>query len=127
LATVPSSIFQQGLLNTFARHVASNTDVLTGLANLIDFVDEDNPALSGFDIEISRMQQLEQQVLDVFTDVTGFGQSCRIADGKWHLQRLGQSLGQQRLARSCRSDQKNVGFFNLNVFCPTSRLCISRL
>jgi hypothetical protein len=34
--------FQQGLLNAFAGDVASNTDVLAGLANLIDFVDEDD-------------------------------------------------------------------------------------
>ena len=44
------------------------------------------------------MQQLEQQVFHVFTDVASFGQSRCVSDGKWHLQRLGKRLGQQSLA-----------------------------
>jgi hypothetical protein len=76
------------------------------------------PALSSFDVEVCRMQQFEQQVFNVFTDIASFSQSRGIADRKWHLKRLGQGLGQQRLARTGRSDQKDVGLFNLNFFRP---------
>ena len=81
----PFEHFEQCLLDAFARHVSRDGHVLTCLANLVDFVDEHNTPLSGFDIEISSMQQLQQQVLNIFTDVTGFGQRGRIADGKRHL------------------------------------------
>src|SRR5690606_14906765 len=69
----PFEHLQQGLLNAFARHVAGDGDVLASLANLVDLVDVQDAPLSGFDIEVGSVQQLEQQVLDVLTDVTGFG------------------------------------------------------
>jgi hypothetical protein len=39
LATVPFQHLQQGLLDTFAGDVASDRDVVAGLADLVDFVD----------------------------------------------------------------------------------------
>src|SRR5580700_4913094 len=39
---------QQRLLNAFAAHVAGDGDVLAGFADLVDFVDVDDPALGGF-------------------------------------------------------------------------------
>ena len=51
---------------------------LAGLADLVDFVDVEHAALGGFDVEVGRVQQFEQQVFDVFADVAGFGQAW------WH-------------------------------------------
>ena len=75
LATVPSSIFKQGLLHALARDVAGDRDVVGGLADLVDLVDVDDAPLGGFEVEIGGVQQLEQDVLDVLADVAGLGQA----------------------------------------------------
>src|SRR5262245_5553078 len=61
------------------------------------------------------MQQLQQQVFDVFADVSCLGQCRCIADGKWHVQYPRERPGQQRLARTRRADQQNVRLLDLNV------------
>ena len=53
---------------------------MTCLSDLVDFVDEDNTSLSRFDIEVCRMQQLQQKILNIFTNVTGFRQRRGVAD-----------------------------------------------
>ena len=72
--------------------------------------------MGGIDIEVGGMQELQEKILDIFADVTGFGQCCGIADRKWHLQELGQSPGHQRLATPGRADHQNVRLLNLNLF-----------
>lgn len=68
------------------RDIAGDGDVAGGLADLVELVDVDNPALCGFDVEISGLEELEKQVLDVLTDVTGFGKRGRVADGEGDLE-----------------------------------------
>ena len=85
LATVPSSIFEQGLLHALAGDVAGDRDVLAGLADLVDLVDVDDAALGGFEVEVGGVQQLEQDVLDVLADVAGLGQRGGVADGEGHV------------------------------------------
>ena len=46
---------QKRLLNTFAGYVASDRDVVAGLANLVHFIDVKDSALSGLDIKIRSM------------------------------------------------------------------------
>ena len=73
---------QQGLLHAFAGHVAGDGDVLAGLADLVDLVDVDDAALGRFDVEVGGVQELQQEVLDVFADVAGFGERGGVADGE---------------------------------------------
>src|SRR4051812_13725267 len=60
---------QQGLLYAFAGDVARDGDVLTCLGNLVHFVDIDDAALSGLDVEVGRMQELQQEVFHVLADI----------------------------------------------------------
>ena len=115
LLTVPSSIFEQGLLHAFAGHVAGDADVLAGLGDLVDFVDVDDAALGRLDVEVGGVQQLQQQVLDVLADVAGLGQRGGVADGERHVEDLGQRPGQQRLAAAGRADQQDVALVDLDV------------
>ena len=91
---------EQRLLHAFAGDVAGDRDVLAGLADLVDFVDVEHAALGRLEVEIGRVQQLEQQVLDVLAHVAGFGQRGGVADGERHVEDPGQGAGQQRLAAS---------------------------
>ena len=90
---------EQRLLHAFARDVASDRDVLARLADLVDFVDVQDAALGRFDVEVGGVQQLQQQVLDVFADVAGFGQRGGVADGERHVENCGPACGPAAFCR----------------------------
>ena len=115
LATVPSSIFKQRLLHAFARNVARDRDVLARLADLVDLVDVEHAALGRFEIEIGRVQQLEQQVLDILADIARLGQRRGIADRERHIEDLRQRPGQQGLAAAGRTEQQDVRFIDFDI------------
>ena len=50
------------------------------------------------EIEVGGLDQLEEDVLDILTDVTGLGEGCGIHHGERHVQQFRQSLGQEGLA-----------------------------
>ena len=50
--------------------------------NLVDLVDVDDAALGTLDVVVTRLQQLEDDVLDVLADVASFGERRRIGDGE---------------------------------------------
>ena len=106
---------EEGLLHAFAGDVAGDRDVVRGLADLVDFVDVDDAALGRFEVEVGGVQQLEQDVLDVFADVAGFGQRGGVADGEGNVQHARQRSRQQGLAAAGRPDQEDVGLVELDV------------
>jgi hypothetical protein len=69
-------------------------------------------------VAVSGLQQLEDDVLHVLTDVTGLGEGRGVYDGKGHVQHLGQGLCQKRLARSGRPDEQDVGLGQLHLAGP---------
>src|SRR4029078_4822065 len=104
---------QERLLHSFARHVASDRRVLVLTTNLVDLVNIDNALLRAFDVAVRGLQQLQNNVLDVFTDVARFSQGCRIDDSEGNCEHARERLCQQRLARASRPDQQDVRFLNL--------------
>ena len=100
---------QQRLLNAFTGNVAGDRWVLVLTADLVDLVDVDDASLGAADVPVRGLQQLEDDVLDVFAHVTGLGERGGIDNGEWHIQHARQSLGQERLAGSSRADQHDVG------------------
>ena len=93
---------QQGLLHAFTGDVAGDRGVLVLAADLVDFIDVDDASLSAAYVAVGGLQQFEDDVLDVFADVAGFGQRGGIDDGEGHVEHAGQSLRQQAFCR-CRS------------------------
>jgi len=89
---------QERLLHALARDVAGNRDVVCGLADLVDLIDVDDAPLGGFQIKIRRVQELEQDVLDVLADIAGLGQGRGVADRKGNVKNSRQGPRQQRLA-----------------------------
>ena len=113
---------EQSLLHAFARHVAGDGRVVGLAADLVDFVDIDDAALGAFDIVVGSLQQLEDDVLDVFAHVTRFGQGGGVGHGERHVQDAGQCLGQQRLAAAGGTDQHDVGLGQLDVAILAGRI-----
>ncbi len=106
---------QQRLLDALARHVAGDRGIVRLARDLVDFVDIDNAALRALDIVVGRLQQLENDVLDVLADIAGFGQRGRIRHRERHIEDARQRLRQERLARAGRTDQQDVGLRELDV------------
>src|SRR6185312_5684403 len=109
---------QERLLYTLTGHIARDGRILILAANLVDLVDVDNPLLALLNVSIGRLQQLQDDVLDVLTDIPCFRQRCRIDDRKRHVQHLRQRLRHQGLARPRRTDQQDIRLRQLNFGVP---------
>ena len=105
---------EQGLLDALPRHVAGDRRVLRLARDLVDLVDVDDPGLRALDVVVGRLDQLEQDVLDVFADVAGLGQRGRVGDGERYVQHPGQGLGQVGLPAAGGPDQQDVGLGQLD-------------
>ena len=66
--------------------------------DLIDFVDVDDADLRTLHIVIRILQEAQNDILDIFTDVSGFGQRGRIGNTKRHIENPGQGSGQKCFA-----------------------------
>ena len=106
---------QQRLLDAFARHVARDRRVLVLAADLVDLVDVDDALLALLDVAAGRLQQLEDDVLDVLADVARLGQRRRVDDREGDRQQLGERLREQRLAGAGRADEQDVRLGQLDV------------
>src|SRR5579872_97677 len=107
--------FQQRLLDAFPRDVAGDRRVLVLAADLVDLVDIDDPLLALLDVAARRLQQLENDVLDVLADVAGFGQRRRVDDCEGDGEELGERLGEKRFAGAGRADEQDVRLGQLDV------------
>ena len=83
---------QQRLLHTFTRDIASDRRVVRLARNLIDFIDIDDTHLGLFYIVIALLQQLLDDILNVFAHVPGFSQRGSVRDGEGNIQQPGQRL-----------------------------------
>src|SRR5580692_2538103 len=92
--------FQQCLLDAFAAYVARDRRVLVLLGNLVDLVDIDDALLGFLDVAIGGLQQLENNVFNVFADVAGFGKCGGVHDGERNVQHARESLREKRLPRA---------------------------
>src|SRR5215467_5120968 len=106
---------EQRLLHALARYVAGDRGIVGLARDLVDLVDIDNAALRTLDIVVGRLQQLQNDVLDVLADIAGLGERRRIRHRERHVEDAGQRLRQQRLARPGRADQQDVRLRELDV------------
>src|SRR5207248_4363877 len=74
--------FEERLLHAFAGDIASDRDVLGGFGDFVDFIDVDDAALGRLDVKIRGVQELEEQVFDVFADIARLGEGGGVADGE---------------------------------------------
>src|SRR5207302_10153952 len=62
-------------------------------------------SLSPFHVIVSRLQESQNNVFDIFSYIPRLGQSRRVGDRERHPEHLCERLGEQRLARSGRSEE----------------------
>ena len=106
---------QQRLLHALARDVAGDRGVLVLARDLVDLVDVDDPLLALLDVPARRLQQLQDDVLDVLADVAGLGEGRGVHDGEGDGEQARQGLGQQGLAGAGGADQQDVRLRELDV------------
>ena len=106
---------QQRLLDPFTGDIAGDRGVFVFAADLVDFVDVDDALLRLLDVSTGRLQQLEDDVLDVLAHITGLGQRRGVDDGERDRQQLGERLREQRLAGAGRADQHDVRLGQLDL------------
>jgi hypothetical protein len=106
---------EQGLLHALTRHVARDRRVVGLAADLVDLVDVDDATLRALDIVVGRLQQLQDDVLDVLADVAGLGQRRGIGHCERHVEHARQRLREQRLAAAGRADQQDVRLRDLDI------------
>ena len=112
---------QQRLLHALARDVAGDGRVLALAGDFVDLVDIDDAVLGQLHVEICRLQQAQQDILDVVADIAGLGEGRRVGDGERHLQHAGERLGKEGLARAGRPDHKDVALLELHIL-PTAEV-----
>src|SRR5215471_13890212 len=94
----PLEDLEERLLDALARHVARDRRVVRLARDLVDLVDVDDPGLGLLDVEVRGLDQLEEDVLDVLADVSGFGQRRSVGDGERDVEDPSECLRKQRLA-----------------------------
>ena len=111
----PLEDLQQRLLDAFARHVARDRRVVRLARDLVDLVDVDDPGLRLLDVEVGGLDQLEEDVLDVFTDVAGLGERRRIGDRERDVEDPRERLREVRLPAAGRPEQQDVRLLQLDL------------
>ena len=109
--------FQKRLLHALTRHITRDGRIVGLAGNLVDLIDIDDAALRTLDIVVSGLKQLQDDVFNVFPDITGFGQCRGICHGERHVENTSKRLRQKRLAAACRTDQQDIGLGKLNPVC----------
>ncbi len=112
---------EQALLHALAGDVAGDRGVVRLARDLVDLVDVDDAALGARDVEVGGLDEPQQDVLDVLTDVAGLRQRGGVGDAEGHVQDARQGLGQERLARAGRAHEQDVGLLELHVVDGAAR------
>src|SRR5205085_11869093 len=108
IANGPFEDFEQGLLDTFARDIASDGDVFGLAGDLIYFIDVNDAALGALEIVIGILEKAQDDIFDVFTDIAGFGESGGIGNGKGDIKDLSEAPSEQSFAGAGRTDHEDV-------------------
>src|SRR5438552_2306978 len=111
----PLEDLQQRLLHAFARDVARDRRIVRLARDLVVLVDVDDPGLGLLDVEVRRLDQLQEDVLDVLADVTGLRQRGRVGNRERHVEDSRERLRQQRLPATRRTEQEDVRLLELDL------------
>ncbi len=111
----PLEDLEQRLLDTFARDVAGDGGILVLARDLVDLVDVDDPFLALLDVAARGLEELQDDVLDVLSDVACLGEGRGVDDGERNREQLGEGLREERLARPRGADEEDVGLGELDL------------
>ncbi len=109
---------EQRLLHAFAGDVAGDARVLRLAGDLVDLVDVDDAPLALRHVELARLEQPHQDVLDVLADVARLGEGGGVGDGERNVQDPGERLREEGLADPGRAEEEDVRLVELDVGVP---------
>src|SRR2546428_386579 len=113
---------EQGLLDALARDVPCDRGVLGLARDLVDLVDIDDAALGPLDVVIRRLEQAQDDVLDVLADVARLRERGGVGDRERHAQHLREGLREEGLAGARGTDEENVRLLQLDLARLAARL-----
>ena len=106
-ATVPSIILSSACW-TPSPDTSRDGRVIRLAGDFVDFIDIDDATLGAFNIIISSLQEFQDDIFHILTNIAGFGQRRGISHGKRYIENPSQCLRQQRLATTCGADQQDI-------------------
>src|SRR5215208_856400 len=106
---------EERLLHALARDVARYRRVVRLPRDLVDLVDVDDPGLGLLHVEVGRLDELQEDVLDVLADVARLGERRGVGDRERDVQDARERLGEQRLAAAGGAEQKDVRLLKLDL------------
>ena len=111
----PLEDLEERLLHPLPRHVASDRRVLRLARDLVDLVDVDDPALRALDVAIGRLDQAQQNVLDILSNVASLSKARCVGDTEGNVEEACKCLRQERLPGSGGANKQYVRLRNLNA------------
>ena len=99
---------QQRLLNTFTGNIARDRNIPACLANFVNFIDINDAALCSFNIKVGCLQEFQQKILNIFSDIASLGQRGCIANCEWHIENASKCPCEKCFSSSCWTNEKNV-------------------
>src|SRR5437660_4413106 len=113
--------FEQSLLDAFARNVARERHIFGLASDLVDFVDVNDSALSFLYVVIGILEQAQNDVFDIFADITRFGESGGVSDGEWDIEDSSEAASEQCFAGTGIADEQDVALFDFDFVVARGR------
>ena len=106
---------EQRLLDAFTGDITGDARVVALTRNLVDLVDVDDPAFGLCNVEVRRLDQVEEDVLDIFANVARFREGRRVGDRERHVEHLRERLCKVGFAYASGPDEQDVRLLQLDV------------
>ena len=110
----PLKQLQQCLLHTLTCHVARYGRVVALTGNLVYFVDEDDSEFRLFGIIVRFLEQAGKDAFNILSHISCFSKNGCVHYRERHLDHLCDGLRKERLPRSGRADEKDIGLLQFN-------------
>ena len=114
---------EQRLLHALAGDVARDRGVVALAGDLVDLVDVDDAAFGALDVVVRRLDEVQEDVLHVLTDVAGLGQRRGVGDGERHVEDARQRPGKKGLAGAGGPDEQDVRLLQLDAVAARDDDC----
>src|ERR1051326_4029631 len=112
---------EQRLLHTFTGDIPRYAGILRLARDFVDLIDVNDAALAFSNVEITRLEQADENVFDILTDVTSFGEGRGVSDREGDVEDARKRLGEQRLPDTRRTDEENVRLVQFDIVIPHRR------
>ena len=107
--------FKESLLHTFSGDISGDRYIFALFGDFVNFIDVNNAVFGTFHIFSRCLNQFEQDVLNILTDITGLCERGCIRNRKGHIQNLCERLRNVGLTRTGRAEHQNIALLNFDL------------